>query len=60
MAIYPYMKFPYINRRNAKIWEQYGRISLRTLSHIPIYPYTHIPIYEKKKGPNIILEELDS
>jgi len=39
MAIYPYMKFPYINRRNAKIWGQYGSISLRTLSHIPMYPY---------------------
>jgi hypothetical protein len=24
--------------RNAKIWGLYGRISLRTLSHIPIYP----------------------
>ena len=29
-----------MNRRNAKIWRQYWRIFIRTLSHILAYPKT--------------------
>ena len=37
--MYPYMKFPCINIRNAKIWGLFRQISLRTLSHVSIVDF---------------------